>query len=219
MPVKDVQRYDNQVQFNIESGAYNRREDVDIGHGVKGDANFCNVFTSDVAKVHGVDIPTLGEIPSWLNTPAQIRQNAHLPARQKVLNYFWDKGSKVKGSGITKVSKEQAKKLADKGELVIFSEATHSSVIAPNIGSKWSVMYRSDQANRQKKKLKIGYNEPRSYGGYGVSREGEEVKYKVPAGLYHIDPEKFKQYRDVGIKEHNDALAKNYGEPYPTLRR
>ena len=161
--------------------------------------NKCNLFVDDVAKMHGAYLPRIKEIPFTESMgrvtdydEGHIKQWGERPVLAKDMRQHLDMADfderKSGTGGVRIVNKPQAKKLADDGELVVaidIRNGRHSSIIAPNIGSEWSVMYRSDQKNRTEKKNKVGYDE-------GAFQ------------LYHINPEKYNRYRQGLIDWQND---------------
>lgn len=153
---------DQQVQGMINSGKYDSIPPVFDGQRITSSrVTWCNVFTDDVAKRYNIKLPRMTDVEDFerrSSFDSSLAQHKDNPAYVKDMHRLLLGAVRDGVPGISSVSKDEGKRLADAGEYVMAIDEGHTTVMAPNIGSKWPVVYRSDQEGRTSRKLKIGFN-------------------------------------------------------------
>jgi len=165
------------VDERIRSGEYTRCEGKDYYQ--------CNLFTTDVAKDYfGVELPkmkdaiyghvageyTAGEVGrgvlkrDWPNKP--------MPAAE-MYSYFKER-SGLRGSGVSRVVAEEARKKATRGELVLMLGGGHATVVAPS-ENPWPLVFRSDLSNRgDDNRTRVGMASPDAGKFFAINPEEYE---------------------------------------------
>ena len=176
---------DKEILSAILSGKYNKCK-VKSASGVEFDVNKCNLFVDDMAqKLWGVKLPRYKEAEpeamyeGWDNRPLKTSKlNTYLAGRT-----IYDDG------GVSMVDRYEANELANIGELVVASDGTHSTLVAPGKGP---MVYRSDQTGRHgDKRLKVGV-------GDGMN-------------FYHVDPTQYNEFEAKGQHGYSHETISDYG--------
>jgi hypothetical protein len=163
------------IKSKIKTGKYNKEKSGDFT------INKCNLFVDDVAqKGWGVKLPRYKHSPvkhyeGWDERPLEARQ----------MRYFLN-GLTAFGpsSGVKRLDRKSAWQAANSGGLVVVTNGTHSTVMAPS--KSRPKVYRSDQEDRRETRYRVGvsenydffYVDPTEYSTFmgAVQRTGERVE-------------------------------------------